>query len=80
MRNCIEIILLILALFVGGCVKVCAEDIDGKTISYERFGNQQIGRFVLDPTTGSITLEQQKSDNETLFEAVKILADKIPSP
>jgi hypothetical protein len=74
---------MLIALLVGGCVGHVSLEVtapDGTVVKYYRSGNQNVGLLRYNPVTHEIVLEQQRADNSKLHEAVKILADKIPSP
>jgi hypothetical protein len=73
----IIISLIILVLSLCGCSSVTFTKPDGTMIKYERFGNQEIGSFYMEPD-GSVAFDKQKSDNETLYQAINKLVDKIP--
>ena len=73
-------LLLILLLFVAGCVDL-EYDIETKKVKYSRrFVSQSIGKAmvtIIDPNTGVITtfyIEDQKSDFELGFEAAGMKA------
>jgi hypothetical protein len=64
-------------ILITGCVTLEGQKPDGTRFKYSRIGNQQIGGLVVYPD-GSFLVEQQKSDNETLYQAINKLVDKVP--
>lgn len=74
------ILLAVLAAIVFGlcgCVTIEGTLPNGQPFKYQRIGNQEIGSFIVE-ADGSILFERQKSDNETLYQAINKLVDKIP--
>ena len=68
---------MILPVILCGCAKVSVVKPDGTRIEYERWGNQAIGSFYME-ADGSAAFDKQKSENETLYQAINKLADKVP--
>jgi len=57
------LLLLILALILGGCVQFSHTDPQGNVVKYLRFGEQQIGEAILTLPDGSeLLLDGQKSE------------------
>ena len=66
-----------LCVLLTGCAEIEITKPDGTHAIYRRMGNQEIGSFLIEPD-GSILFEKQKSDNETLYQAINKLVDKVP--
>lgn len=75
-----RVLLLVCAVigFTCGCVSTKVKTADGLEVEYTRSGNQSIGYFEMKPD-GTVIFEQQKSEHETLYEALNKFVDKIPS-
>ena len=63
---------------LSGCVTTHAVLPDGTELDYTRVGNQQIGSFGWDSESKVFYFDRQKSDNETLYQAMNKLVEKIP--
>lgn len=72
-----RLLILILGCLLAGCSSVTYTQPDGTTLRYDRLGNQAIGSFYLEPD-GSVAFDKQESDNETLYQAINKLVDRIP--
>lgn len=76
----LSVLMFVLILSLGSsCVSVRGKTPEGLEIEYERMGNQSIGLFEIKPD-GTTRFEQQKSEHETLYQALNKLVDKIPTP
>ena len=80
------ILLVVLMIFINGCgLKIGESEIffggkaelslklpDNTEVSYERYGNQEVGTIAWDD--GSVLMEKQKADNT---EAIKALTEQL---